>query len=110
MAKDKKATKSKGGAAKSRAAKGKSAKKPRSLKAVVSNPMVQEIVAAALVATAAALKDAKKARAMAMDAGDQLEELAKDGADKGAALWTLALDVAKRAGNILSEGKKKKGK
>ena len=110
MAKDKKAKKSKAVAAKASPAKRKPAGKVKTLKSVVANPMVQEVVAAALVATAAALKDAKKARAMAMDAGDQIEELAKDGADKGAALWALALDVAKRAGDILSDGKTKKRK
>ena len=42
--------------------------------------------------------------------GSSIEELAKDGADKGAALWALALEVAKRAGDILTDGKKKKRK
>ena len=76
------------------------------IKSVAMNPMVQEVVAAALVATAAALKDSKKARAMAVQAGDQLEKLAGEGAQKGKALWALALDVAKRAGDIVQEGAK----
>ncbi|MEO7602718.1 MAG: hypothetical protein ABIS39_05580, partial [Sphingomicrobium sp.] len=84
MAKDKKAGK------KSKA-KGKPAKAAQSLKSMAMNPMVQEVVAAALVATAAALKDTRKARAMAEDAGDQLQGLAAEGAQKGKALWALAL-------------------
>ena len=74
------------------------------------NPMVQEVVAAALVATAAALKDTKKARAMAEDAGDQLQGLAAEGAQKGKALWALALEVARRAGDIVQEKPKAKAK
>jgi hypothetical protein len=74
------------------------------------NPMVQEVVAAALVATAAALKDTKKARAMAEDAGDQLQSLANDSKQKGKALWSLALEVARRAGDIIQEKPKAKAK
>ena len=69
----------------------------KKLKAVTDNPLMADIVAAALVATAAALKDSKKARALAATAGDELESLAKSGADRGNALWLLALDVGKRA-------------
>ena len=94
MAKDKKAkTKS----------KAKPAKAADTLKSVAMNPMVQEVVAAALVATAAALKDNRKARAMAEQAGDQIEKLAGEGAQKGKALWALALEVAKRAGDIVQD-------
>lgn len=83
----------------------KSAAKARDkIKSVAMNPMVQEVVAAALVGTAAALKDNKKARAMAEQAGEHLEKLAGEGAQKGRALWALALDVAKRAGDIVQEG------
>ena len=92
MAKDKKTKK-----------KPKSAKAAETLKSVAMNPMVQEVVAAALVATAAALKDTKKARAMAEQAGDQLEKMAGEGAQKGKALWALALEVAKRAGDIVQD-------
>lgn len=97
MAKDKKAKKN---------SKTKPGKAKETLKSVAMNPMVQEVVAAALVATAAALKDSKKARAMAEQAGDQLEKLAGEGAQKGKALWALALDVAKRAGDIVQDGAK----
>ena len=91
MAKDKKAGKK----SKTKAAD--------ALKSMAMNPMVQEVVAAALVATAAALKDTKKARAMAEDAGDQLQSLAADGKQKGTALWSLALEVARRAGDIIQD-------
>ena len=97
MAKDKKTKK-----------KAKSAKAAETLKSVAMNPMVQEVVAAALVATAAALKDTKKARAMAEQAGDQLEKMAGEGAQKGKALWALALEVAKRAGDIVQDKPKAK--
>lgn len=99
MAKDKKASKK-------AKAKAKPAKAAQTLKSVATNPMVQEVVAAALVATAAALKDSKKARAMAEQAGDQIEKLAGEGAQKGKALWALALEVAKRAGDIIQDGAK----
>ncbi|MEO7564638.1 MAG: hypothetical protein ABIR63_01120 [Sphingomicrobium sp.] len=108
MAKDKKAKKKKDGTVKSKTQR--KTNSASSFKTVVSNPMVQEVVAAALVATAAALKDTKKARAMAADAGDQLQLMAEDGSEKGAALWGLALDIAKRAGTILTDGKAAKGK
>lgn len=67
------------------------------LKALSENPLVANVVAAALVATAAALKDPAKARKLAAQAGDQLTDLAKDGADKGNAMWQLALEVGRRA-------------
>ena len=97
--------------AKDKKAKKKSkAKAAGTLKSVAMNPMVQEVVAAALVATAAALKDSKKARAMAEQAGDQIEKLAGEGAQKGKALWALALEVAKRAGDIVQEKPKSRPK
>jgi hypothetical protein len=94
VAKDKKKTKKdKPGTA------GKAAKR---LKAMAENPMAADIVAAALVATAAALKDSNKARRLAGQAGDQLAELAREGADRGNAMWQLALDVGRRALEELS--------
>ena len=80
------------------------------IKSVAMNPMVQEVVAAALVATAAALKDTKKARAMAEDAGEQLKGLAAESTQKGKALWSLALEVARRAGDIVQDKPKAKAK
>ena len=67
------------------------------LRALTRNPLVADIVATTLVATAAALKDSKKARRLAAEAGDELETLAKEGAERGNAMWQLALDVGRRA-------------
>lgn len=67
------------------------------LKSLAQNPLVADVVAAALVATAAAIKDSNKARKLAEAAGDELEALAKEGADRGNAMWQLALDVGRRA-------------
>lgn len=104
MAKDKKSKRATAPKRKAAAA----SKTATALKSAAANPLVQEVVAAALVATAAALKDAKKARAMAEDAGDQLGEMAKEGSLKGKALWALALEVADRAGDILTQSQKVK--
>ena len=113
VAKDKKKKKDKDGGKKSRgkplaSATGKAGKTgkvgkskvttaAKKLKAMTENPLVADIVAAALVATAAALKDSKKARALAENAGEELETLARNSADRGNALWQLALDVGRRA-------------
>lgn len=61
------------------------------------NPMVAEVVAAALVATAAALRNPKQARRMASEAAGELEGALKDGGEKSGAFWQLALDVARRS-------------
>jgi hypothetical protein len=74
-----------------------------SLKAITQHPLVADIVAAALVSTAAAIKDSRKARQLAEQAGDELTELAKDGAEKGSAMWQLALEVGRRALDSLGE-------
>jgi len=66
-------------------------------KTIGNNKLVADVVAAALVATAAALKDSDKARRFASEAGDQLEKLGKEGAERGSALWQLALDIGRRA-------------
>jgi len=79
--KDKKATK--GGAS--------------TLKALATNPLVADVVAAALVATASALKDSKRARALASDAADELAKLSKAGAKSGEALWDMALQIGRRS-------------
>jgi hypothetical protein len=65
-------------------------------KKLAQNPMTTEVVAATLVAAAAALRDPKKAKALALEAADDLKKAAKSGAD-GGALWKLALDVARRS-------------
>jgi len=60
------------------------------------NPLVADVVAAALVSMAAALKDSEKAKRLATDAGDQLNAMSKKGAKQGNAMWDLALDVGRR--------------
>jgi len=81
----------------------------QSLKDLSQNPLVADVVAAALVATAAALKDSKKARALADEAGEQLGDMAKESTDRGNAMWDLALDVGRRTLEALAaEGRKAK--
>jgi hypothetical protein len=65
--------------------------------ALTENPLVADVVAAALVATASALKDSQKARRLAEHAGDELEALSKKHADRGNAMWKLALDIGRQA-------------
>ncbi|HKH27549.1 MAG TPA: hypothetical protein VKA61_04335 [Sphingomicrobium sp.] len=76
-------------------------------KKLAQNPMTTEVVAATLVAAAAALRDPKKAKALALEAADDLKKAAKSGAD-GGALWKLALDIARRS--IDTVGKENGGK
>ncbi|HEX3422474.1 MAG TPA: hypothetical protein VHS33_03615 [Sphingomicrobium sp.] len=68
-----------------------------SIKALAKNPLVADVVAAALVATASALKDSRRARALASEAGDELAKLSKAGARQGEALWDMALQIARRS-------------
>jgi len=89
MAKDKKKNK-----AKKSGGGGKAAK---TFKTLAQNPMVADVVAAALVATASALKDSDKARRMAASVSDELEGLAKDSARRGNIMWKLALDIGRKA-------------
>jgi hypothetical protein len=67
------------------------------LKALSQNRMVADIVAAALVATASALKDSKKAQRLAADAGDELTKLSKEGARRGGVLWDMALQIGRES-------------
>ena len=76
-------------------------------KKLAQNPMTTEVVAATLVAAAAALRDPRKAKALALEAADDLKKAAKSGAD-GGALWKLALDIARRS--IDTVGKENGGK
>jgi hypothetical protein len=81
-------------------------KKPRVAKAIRSaktaasklkdNPVVTEVVAAALVATAAALRDPKRARRLAQEAGDELLRAGKKATRDSKDFWKLALDIARR--------------
>jgi hypothetical protein len=80
MGKDKKKKKDK------KAGKGAS-KAAKTLQALAQNPLVADVVAAALVATASALKDSNRARRMAADVSDELEGLAKESARRGNAMW-----------------------
>jgi hypothetical protein len=96
--------------AKKRAKGDVAAKAAKRLRAMTTNPMVADIVASALVGAAAALKDAKKARQLAAHAGDELETLAKQGADRGNAMWQLALDIGRRSLESLTGDDKPKAK
>ena len=75
----------------------KSAKGGSTLHALAQNPVVADVVAAALVATASALKDSNRARALAAEAGDELAKLSKAGAKSGEALWDMALQIGRRS-------------
>jgi hypothetical protein len=100
VAKDKKAKKNKKA--------GKGALKGKGLSALAQNPLLADIVAAALVATASALKDSKRARALANEAGDELAKLSKVGSERGSALWEMALQIGRRSLDALgAEGTKK---
>jgi hypothetical protein len=93
MAKDKKKKKKDKGDGKARKSRGGA----DALKALAQNPLVADVVAAALVATSAALKDSRKAQRLATEASDELEALAKKGAEQGKAMWQLALQIGRRA-------------
>lgn len=99
MSKNKKAKKDK-----------KSAKGTKRLATLAKNPLVADVVAAALVATAAALKDPRRARALASDAGDELHKLSKEGLKAGNAFWDMALQIGRRSLDSLvgDEPKEKK--
>ena len=88
MAKDKKKKKDK---------KASGSKTTSSLKALAQNPLVADVVAAALVATASALKDSRRARALASDVGDELAKLSRAGTRQGEALWDMALQIGRRS-------------
>src|SRR3954452_13564508 len=88
--------------------KSKKDAKPRkkgseTLKALAQNPLVADVVAAALVGMASALKDSDKARQLANKAGDQLNALSKTKARQGNAMWDMALDIGRRTLDTLAE-------
>jgi len=87
-----------------------SPKTRKSLKALSQNPLVADVVAAALVSMAAALKDSDKARRLANDAGDQLNALSKKSSKQGGAMWDLALDVGRRTLETLAGEESARGK
>ena len=76
---------------------GKVEKVAKGAKKLAKNPATAEIVAATLVAAAAALRNPKKAQALALEAADDIKKAAKSGVDSGEAMWKLALDVARRS-------------
>ena len=90
--KKKKAKKDKNGSALRKVPK----KAAKGLQALTENPLVADVVAAALVSMAAALKDSEKARRLANDAGDQLNAISKKSAKQGNAMWDMALDIGRR--------------
>lgn len=91
--------------------KGKSAtsKAASSLKALTDNPLVADIVAAALVGMATALKDSDKAKKLAGKASDELNKMSKKSAKQGSAMWDLALNVGRQALETLADEAKRKG-
>ena len=107
--KDKKAGKKD---AKSSSSASRTKKATKTLQAISENPIIADVVAAALIGMASALKDSDKARRLAADAGDQLEKLSKAGAKQGNAMWELALDVGRRTLETLAgdEGRPAKGR
>ena len=103
MAKDKKKEKKVKKAQKSGAAAKPAKTAAKKIKQWADNPLVADIVAAALVASAAALKDSRKAQLLAAEAGDEIEKLSKKGAERGNALWQMALEIGRRSLEELSE-------
>jgi hypothetical protein len=71
-------------------------KAAEALQSLSQNPLVADVVAAALIGMASALKDSDKAKRLASDAGDELEKLSKADAKQGNAMWDLALDIGRR--------------
>jgi hypothetical protein len=91
--------KKKGGSTLAKAPK-KAAKR---LQAISQNPLVADIVAAALVGMASALKDSDKARRIANEAGDELNAMSKKVAKDGNAMWELALAIGRKALHELTD-------
>ena len=84
----------------------------KTLKALAENPVVADVVAAALVGMASALKDSDKARRLASKAGDELGKMAKSNARQGGAMWDLALNIGRQTLDTLAAEAKsgKRGK
>jgi hypothetical protein len=80
------------------------------LDALTRNPVIAEVVSTALVAMASALKDSKKARQLATEAGDEISKLAKEGAERGNALWDMALQIGRHSLEALGEETPKRPK
>lgn len=54
-----------------------------------------------MVGAAAALRDPRKAQKLAASVGDEIEQAAKGATERGAAIWQLAMDVARRSVDAL---------
>ena len=80
----------------------------KSLKAISQNPIVADIVAAALVSMAAALKDTNKAKQIAASAGDEIGKLSSARTKKGNVFWDLALEVGRESLKALSADERPK--
>ena len=82
------------------------------LKALVENPLVADVVAAALVGMASALKDTEKGRKLAGKASDELGKMAKKNAKQGSAMWDMALNIGRQTLDALADEVKngKRGK
>jgi hypothetical protein len=105
MAKDKKKSGGKKAKAGQASKTGKKFRKATEKAAkLAANPLVAEVVAATLLAAAAAIRNPRKAREIAMSAGDELGNAAKGAVGQGNAFWKLAIDVAKRSVDALGEG------
>lgn len=76
-----------------------SKKATKSLQALAQNPIIADVVAAALVGMASALRDSDKAKRLASDAGDQLNAMSKKSKRQGNEMWELALDIGR---NVLT--------
>jgi hypothetical protein len=96
VSKDKKSKKSGKKAKKREEATGSLGGVAKGLKTIADNPLVAEVVVAALLAAAAALKDSKKVRKLADVAGEKLDATAKEGADRSGPMWQMALEVGRR--------------
>ena len=79
------------------------------LHAITQNPLVADVVAAALISMAAALKDSDKAKRIASDAGDQLGDISDKTAKHGGAMWDLALTIGRRTLETLAGEEASKG-
>ena len=97
--KDKKNKKKGNGALLAKAPK----KAAKGLKELTQNPLVADVVAAALIGMAAALKDSDKARKLASNAADELGAMSKKDSKRSGAMWDLALDIGKRTLETLAE-------
>ncbi|MEO5772728.1 MAG: hypothetical protein ABIQ32_01240 [Sphingomicrobium sp.] len=109
--KEKKLKKAKTAApAKTPGGKSAASKAANSVKALSKNPLVADVVAAALVSMAAALRDTNKARQLADGAGDQLKALSGDAVKDGQIMWDLARDIGRKTLEAIVAEQKRGGK